>query len=840
MEIVIMEILAEIEQSIASDKHDEVIKLENEIAQIQESNPYKISDKLREKGFESTSDGLYRYYGSQDLQKIYLGILRESGNGFKINYGWFVKENLGYTPISPFFSSTKTIFEDTEKRNKILGKYTKDFEIVRNKSRVAAFLNETWKLIIDETKYLNIFKDKNTEFRIDKYSSMHIMEKYIVLSDVVSDDDFEFRLLYVKSENYTLFMHNNVTGENKIVATFDWQETPSDIKNLDDTVDDKLISLYEKLQEISFDLNEFKIKDALLNSLIQLEKDMNKKMEILNNASKFIKDVIVDAIAILREKYFDNLHEQIIALFNQHKSPTKQMLADYLNTSDEFFIVHDIKKRFKKTSHGFVEITAKDISNFFNDAFGYNKISMKRCFECMDYITRELTIDYDVIQFKNGLYNTNKGIFYKDKFADKYIPKTNLYNFSYHEDAESEFKETELYKEIHKILDTEREKWHDWNEHIFYKSIGSCYCGTNVADKMFIIVGRSWSRKSTLLSIIKRIFDDDYCNLKIQKIVNNERFELIPTVNKAILIDDDASDLQLKNIGSLNSFITGTGLYVEFKNVNDGVHLNENNTPRIWCASNELFNVIGSGFKRRLCLILADNVFPRDESSKQYMIDINNGERDKELELLISYSLQVYLSEKDSAFLTQEQEDLMYAEFEFRSYPERRFVQEVFAYADDVGDKLEDESFNENSKISNVEVGRWFISYNDKSNVEDVGDESDNISAYKKESDNKSSKGIEVKLSTFVPKKHAAIICRKYLKYQREQGTIFDSQAIPSSKKIKTAMEMFGFSQTKKNYTNTYGNRSSIDVFENIVIKDDWIERLGLAKLVKSIKNDFE
>ena len=79
---------------------------------------------------------------------------------------------------------------------------------------------------------------------------------------------------------------------------------------------------------------------------------------------------------------------------------------------------------------------------------------------------------------------------------------------------------------------------------------------------MFVIVGKSWSRKSTLLTIIKRIFNDNYCNKKIQEIVKNERFVLIPAVNKAILIDDDASDLQLNNIGNLNSFISGTGLYV--------------------------------------------------------------------------------------------------------------------------------------------------------------------------------------------------------------------------------------------------------------------------------------
>ena len=72
------------------------------------------------------------------------------------------------------------------------------------------------------------------------------------------------------------------------------------------------------------------------------------------------------------------------------------------------------------------------------------------------------------------------------------------------------------------------------------------------------------------------------------------------------------------------------------------------------------------------------------------------------------------------------------------------------------------------------------------------------------------------------------------MKYQRDQGTIFESQTIPSSKKIKTAMEMFVYNQTKKNIT-IGGKRTSIDVFENTVIKQDWIEKLGIKRIVQDI-----
>lgn len=818
-----MELLDNIQESIASDKQDKIAELEKETKAIQENNPFKISDELSENGFVETYDALYRLYVTDgDGKEYYLKISRDGGKRFKLNYSWCVKEDSDFNVVSGIFTSTKIINEDIEKRNKILGKYTKDYNLPRSEYEVADFLNTTWQLIFQANDYLEILKDADTEYNNTKYSSTNIMQEYMVLSDVATDGNFEFRLLYVKDEEYDLFAHNVDNGAD-VSFNFKWQESPSELLSADET-DAKIELLLEKLQGIEPTLDVFKIKDELLKSILVLDKDINKKLELLNNASNTIKQVIVDAIATLRNKHFDNLTGIIKNTLSNHKSPSIQMLADCINASDEFFVVHDIKKKFKRTPTGFVEITLRDISNFFNNEFGFNKISMSKCNECMDYITRELTIDYDIIQFKNGLYNTRTCEFYDGKYANEYIPKLNLTGFCYHENAKDEFFATELYQELHAILKTDRELWKNWNEKIFFKSVGSCYHGVNIADKLFVLVGKSWSRKSTLLSIIKRIFAENYCNKKIQEIVKNERFVLVPTVNKAILIDDDASDLQITNIGNLNSFISGTGLYVEFKNANDGVHLNEYNTPRIWCASNELFNVVGSGFKRRLCLILCDNVFSRDESSKEYMVAINNGERDAELELMISYCIQLMESEKDSAFLTQEQEDAMFDEFEFRSYAERRFVQDVFAYADEVAESLET-----NTNVKDVDVRRWYINYTDLSAVDNPSDASDN----------NTNANITKTIPTIIKIKDSSTICRKYLNYQRKQGTIFDSQAIPSSKKIKTALEMFGFNQTTKNIT-TYGKRSSIRVYENIVVKDEWIEKLGLQRLVDNIvENDL-
>ena len=166
----------------------------------------------------------------------------------------------------------------------------------------------------------------------------------------------------------------------------------------------------------------------------------------------------------------------------------------------------------------------------------------------------------------------------------------------------------------------------------------------------------------------------------------------------------------------------------------------------------------------------------------------------------------------------------MFDEFEFKSYAERRFVQDVFAYADEVVEQLED-----NPQYSDVDVGKWSITYQDNSSVENTGDASD-------KSTNAS---ITKTIPSILSIKDSSTICRKYLRYQKKKGTIFESQAIPSSRKIKTALEMFGFNQTTKNIVRN-GTRSSIRVYENIVVKQEWIDKLGLDKLVDNIiENDL-
>ena len=107
-----MDMLNNVEQSIASESADKIAELEKETQQLQESNPFKISSELVSKGFESTYDAVYRLYAVGGDGIYYLKIGRDTGKKFQLNYAWCKKVDASFNVVTEIFTSNKTIFED--------------------------------------------------------------------------------------------------------------------------------------------------------------------------------------------------------------------------------------------------------------------------------------------------------------------------------------------------------------------------------------------------------------------------------------------------------------------------------------------------------------------------------------------------------------------------------------------------------------------------------------------------------------------------------------------------------------------------------------------------------
>lgn len=185
---------------------------------------------------------------------------------------------------------------------------------------------------------------------------------------------------------------------------------------------------------------------------------------------------------------------------------------------------------------------------------------------------------------------------------------------------------------------------------------------------------------------------------------------MLPAIRKDINIDDDLTGLVIKDIGFLNSFVSGAGGNVERER---GKHLrqldNGDNSENLGGLPNRLPAIMGDGFKRRLCLILAENPIDINEVRKSYQTELLSGERDEELGLLISYSIQQYIKNRDKPFLTEDQSEQMLTEWNWKSYPAKMGAEFMFLDSEDYGEYITENGREDNplETVDNVFEDNW-------------------------------------------------------------------------------------------------------------------------------------
>ena len=482
----------------------------------------------------------------------------------------------------------------------------------------------------------------------------------------------------------------------------------------------------------------------------------------------------------------------------KNRDPSIKVLADYINMQDSFFIDYETGKKYKLTDKGFDEIGVQDISIFLNNKFGENEVSIKKCEQVLSYITNPITSDYNLICFNNGTLDTKTGDFKENFYPVDRLPKIKT-TLNYIENAESKYKETDLYKDFHEILKSER--WTE-NESVYYKAVGVSAMAINEADCFFVIVGVPNARKTTLLTPLKRFFT--YSEVKIQTIAKNERFQVLPCLRKDINIDDDLSDTLIKNSGFFKTFISGAGGTIERKGENIPAELTQETTPKVWGASNKLPTIHGEGIERRTCLILAENEFDINESKKSYQRELLDGTKDKQIELLISYSIQYYmdLREQERPFLTEEQQERMLEEWDWKSYPAKMGAGLVFMDTDQYLEYLN--GLEKEGKVQNIEY-----------------DERQGLIHYETRAEDTLT-WVDVEQETWTPVYKVNMEFKKFYKNSLKKGKIFREQSKPSTKLINQAMSNAGFFQSKKNIIKDNLDKEQVRIYEDCIISPIW------------------
>ena len=636
--------------------------------------------------------------------------------------------------------------------------------------------------------------DKDSEILDLKNSFLDddaIVDNVILSKEIADDlDTNKFQLLYIVDEMYYL-IHYADTGAISIVNTYAVDETPETLSpetNLFKLIASDIDKIINKAG-ISTTVTDEMITDLvnrLVSNIIDFMESADKSelLELLKDSDDIIKDILNKYSIKISAKVSSKIESKILKALANDKEPGAKLLANYLNYNGSFFLEYETRKRYMKVDKGFKEVDIADISEFFNVEFGYNEISANKSKQVLGFITRKIERDYNLIQFKNGTLNTLDETFKSGEFIVDRLPKL-VVPFNYTPNAESEFEKTDLYSENHKILKSNR--W-DWNEDLFYECVGACGMAINEIDKLIVIVGEPGSRKSTILAILKRIFN--YSEVKLQTIAENPRFQLLPTIARDINIDDDMQNFRIEKIGFLNTFVSGNGGEIEIKGENVGAKLTAETTPIIVGASNTLPSISGDGFERRLILILAENTFTASESKKSYMQDILSGERDAEIGLMFSYALQQYFIKRDTAIIDDHQKKAMNDEWEWKSYPAKKGAELMFIDEFTLKDRL-DELIDSNIVESYKEISKWQIQVKLKSD--------ECIKKYNSQ---------YLLINTYVPVKKVNQKFKLFYKYAYEKKKIFKESKKASTRVIKSAMENAGFYQTGRTYYDSETERT--------------------------------
>jgi phage/plasmid-associated DNA primase len=390
---------------------------------------------------------------------------------------------------------------------------------------------------------------------------------------------------------------------------------------------------------------------------------------------EFLPTKSQEELTKLTQVNVNNLKLSITQSLSKHRDPPTKMLADYIQKNMCLFKdLHTFKFYQQKEDGSFHEINDIDIILFCNKEFGPNKISTKQCYNVLKYVTSPIQKDYDLLEFENGMLNTKTRDFSTDKRQFTKVPKIKL-PFNWDEEAPG----LEIQKIITQILGNP--KYKDDME-FWLRAVGHAFMGDNRIGKLVMVTGPSGTGKSTLTTILKRLFNTS--EVSIKAIAVNERFTLYDMIDKDINIDDDVNNGILKAIGHLNTVATGNGLSVEVKGENRKINLSNPQIPRLFSNGNTLPPVLGEGFDRRLLLIHAENKIEYDERNDTLQNDILLGDYDKRgLEWLVYTAINLYWEKEHEPITSQKEEERMKVEHEYKSYPLKHAVETMFKDADE-------------------------------------------------------------------------------------------------------------------------------------------------------------
>lgn len=575
-----------------------------------------ISLKMIENTYciETPSGGLHIYLLSMEKPVKPPKILNKLNIDFQANYGngngKYVVANYRWDPTGKFKEHYKKLVESP------------------NKIKVVKNVNEILNSLLSDLEDAGHIKN---EIRNHLEEIVEILKPYAKTTEVKSRQYYSCGIAgYLKKQGYK-----------------------------QDTVEEIIREVFSEDEEI----------ESRINNVERTYEKENKEIigwEILKD---YLPKIAQEALLKLTQNNHDDLKSEIIKKLAKHKEPTSKQLFDYISMCLDLYINLDTLKYYEKMDEGaYQEINEKRIIEFVIKEFGNESISRTKCQEVLKHIINPINVNYNLLEFNNGILNTETKEFLTDKTLSKEIPKERI-NLNWNSKAAGGYLEEVISKILfHPIHSTNMDLW--------LKAVGHAFMGWNSLQKITVVTGPPGTGKSTLTTILKRLFK--YSEISLQNLAKPDRFTYYSLVDKSINIDDDVQNGALIGIGKLNTIISGNGFETEVKHEKRTIMAENQQIPRLFCNGNSLPPVIGEGWSRRLLLILAENVVSEEKRDNLLQARIQQGKYDKELEWLVYTAINKFWNLNGNSITAHEEETKMQNLFDKKSDPLKIVVAELY------------------------------------------------------------------------------------------------------------------------------------------------------------------
>lgn len=237
--------------------------------------------------------------------------------------------------------------------------------------------------------------------------------------------------------------------------------------------------------------------------------DRNKRFADITD-EKLITLIETISLEVERNKK-NSVIGELYSAFKYRKGIKKAIrdLGNYLNLEHGIILRINSHELYKldKINNGYDSISVDEIIAFLTDIFGEkNLFSTTQVENAVDYISDRLSPEYDIVKFRNGIYDMQQHQLIK---PDKPVFTLIESPFAYNPTAEPKYIKDFLYSSLERDSPEETEKYVKG----LLEYIGYLFTSGNSRNILGWITGKGGGGKSTLSNIIQAIFGDKCADL---------------------------------------------------------------------------------------------------------------------------------------------------------------------------------------------------------------------------------------------------------------------------------------------------------------------------------------